>query len=65
MESSEAVAIQLVSGVLLSPFDMCHIESLASLRINSLMGYMIGTHIRLPNHKVPWLSSEKSLVLLS
>jgi hypothetical protein len=37
----------------------------SSLRINSLMCFRLGTHIHLSNHMVPWLSSEKSLVLLS
>jgi hypothetical protein len=40
-------------------------ESWASLSINSLMCFWLGTHIHFPNHRVPWLSSEKSLVLLS
>jgi hypothetical protein len=44
---------------------MEYAKSWASLRITSLMCFRLGTHIYLPNHRVPWLSSKKSLVLLS
>jgi hypothetical protein len=33
--------------------------------MSSLRCFRLGTHIHFPNHRVRWLSSEKSLVLLS
>jgi hypothetical protein len=42
-----------------------YVESWTSQRISSLRCFRLGTHIRFPNHRVPWLSYEKSLVFLS
>jgi hypothetical protein len=51
--------------ILVLPGWIEYAESWASQSMSSLRCFRLGTHIRFSNHKVPWLSFEKSLVLLS
>jgi hypothetical protein len=51
--------------ILVLPGWIEYVESWASRRISSLRCFRLGTHIRFPNHRVPWLSSKKALALLS
>jgi hypothetical protein len=51
--------------ILVLPWWIEYAESWTSRSMSFLWCFRLGTHIRFPNHRVPWLSSEKSLVLLS
>jgi hypothetical protein len=51
--------------ILVLPVWIEYAESWASRRINSQIGFRLGTHIYFPNHKVPLSSLVKSLVLFS
>jgi hypothetical protein len=51
--------------ILVLPGWIEYAELWASQRICSRIGLGLGTHIRFPNHKVPWSSLVKSLVLFS
>jgi hypothetical protein len=51
--------------ILVLPGWIEYAESWASRSMSSLRCFQLGTHSHFPNHRVPWLSSEKSLVLLS
>jgi hypothetical protein len=44
---------------------LAHLGTTWMDRICSRIGLRLGTHIHFPNHKVPWSSSVKSLVLFS
>jgi hypothetical protein len=51
--------------ILVLPGWIEYAELWASQSMSSLRCFRLGTHIHFPNHRVPWLSSEKSLILLS
>jgi hypothetical protein len=51
--------------ILVLPGWIEYAESWASRSMSSLSCFRLGTHVHFPNHRVPWLSSKKSLVLLS
>jgi hypothetical protein len=51
--------------ILVLPGWIEYVESWASRSMSSLRCFWLGTHICFPNHRMPWLSAEKVLVLLS